>query len=542
MAAWISSCDGGGATDPTSAGSTSGDPASTGSGLGAGGSGAAGSTGAAGGAGAGSVAYPGNAIWLGDGRVLPLYPSGNAYPSTRSIALDSVGPLLRVLSQEGLVLDELEVGEGALFGGFDFDSDDVVDVGIVRTEPTGGTCGNSGVNRTSIDLVSVRMGATVTLSPALDAICWVFPTATYPTDQWTGLTPLFGSGATMFESPYYAITGRLLAWDGQSFTEQASVYYPSTSDYDASYSADKPNAHASGTSFSQYPHVANGLVIERAGEPHAAFFTSSRFVMYRAAAAPGDRLVLDVPYLTGGRTDLVGRNYGLVVHDPATPRLVSLIAGTDTRSMRSDMDTGTLAADVWGAIERHVSVIDLDAGTVSDRFFSYAHDANDGHQYERRIVYPAGGVRRLFEGEAPRLIFNVYEGGKWRIVVTQPGSVNDDVMFPDRFLWDVADVDEDGDLEWFFSPTRDPSDPDVPGYYFTKWRTVVGRMLSDKTLTELQTIEGLIPHLVPAFREASRTTSYGSLYPVLFERRADGGAGVLLRAGASEGVVRVELE
>ncbi len=541
LSTWLAACDDS-VVPPQATSSDSSSSAETSAAGLTGGGGATSTGGGAAGAG-GSVPSPGNAVLLEDGRVLPLYASGTAYEPSRAIALDHAGTAVRILSQEGALLDELEVGDGALFGGFDHDADGVVDVGLVRTEPTGMSCGASALNRTRIDLVSVRTGTIAPLAPSLDAICWTFPGTTYPTDQWSGLTPLFGApGTMMFESPYYATAGRFLSFAGESFTEQASVFYPSTSSYDSTYAADKPNAYGNGASFTQYAHVANGLVVERSGEPHAAFFTSSRFVMYRPAAAPADRLVLDVPYLTGGRVDLVGRNYGLVVHEPSAPHLLSLIAGTDTRSMRDDMDTGTLASDVWGAIERHVSIIELDSGVVSDRFFSYAHDASDSHQYERRIVYPAHGAQPLFSGEAPRLIFNVYEAGKWRVVVTQPGSVDDDVTFPDRFVWDVADVDDDGELEWFISPTRDPSDPDVPGYYFTKWRTVVARLLPDKTMQDQQTIEGLLPHLVPKFREAARTSSYGSLYPVLFERRLDGGSGVLFRAGVGEPVVRVTLD
>ncbi len=37
-----------------------------------------------------------------------------------------------------------------------------------------------------------------------------------------------------------------------------------------------------------------------------------------------------------------------------------------------------------------MTLYDVSTGSVSDRFFSYAHDNSDGNQYEGRVVYPAG--------------------------------------------------------------------------------------------------------------------------------------------------------
>lgn len=72
-----------------------------------------------------------------------------------------------------------------------------------------------------------------------------------------------------------------------------------------------------------------------------------------------------------------------------------------------------------------------------------------------------------------RLAFNVYAGGRWNLHVTVPGATPDALIMLDWFLWDIRDLDADGADEWVLSPTKDRADPDVPGYYFAKWRTVI---------------------------------------------------------------------
>ncbi|MBL8744597.1 MAG: hypothetical protein JNK04_25990, partial [Myxococcales bacterium] len=177
---------------------------------------------------------------------------------------------------------------------------------------------------------------------------------------------------------------------------------------------------------------------------------------------------------------------------------------------------------------------------VDDRFFSYAHDNGDGTQYAGRVVYPDSPFVR---GTTPsRLAFNVYAGGRWRVHITEPGATVDATTLLDWFLWDVRDLDGDGADEWVLSPTKDPTDPDVPGYYFAKWRTVVAHW-SELTLAlePLATHEGAIPWLVPFFRRPDKSTSRSFLYPSLTERQPDGSLSLLLRSSAGE-LVRVPAE
>ncbi len=123
----------------------------------------------------------------------------------------------------------------------------------------------------------------------------------------------------------------------------------------------------------------------------------------------------------------------------------------------------------------------------------------------------------------------MYEGGHWVLHVTAPGTVADAKTFKDLFLWDISDLDGDGSDEWLLSPSRDPSEPDVPGYYFVKWRTQIARFDDAAlTLTVTTEVSGVIPYLLGTFREPQRSTSRGALYPVLVARTSSGRA-LLLR-------------
>ena len=469
-------------------------------------------------AGARTSIAPGNALLLADGTVTPLYPV-TGHTRTRAVAFRHDGEVLRALDEHGEEIWARDVGAGGLFGGFDFDADGFPDVGIARSEDTGAPCGKSTILSTWIDFAQGADGTMHSPVAPLDSICWTFATTTYPTHQWSSLGVMFGAGSPVLAlTPYYATTGWFFVFEDGTFRTLAAFHYPSSSAYDDAYVADRPNAHGTGTSYSMYAHVANGLSVERGGETRLAFFTSARFVEYRVGPLDAAQLVLDLPYLTAGRTDIVGRNYGLVQVDPGDPDRVVLVAGTSVQTVHADLVAGAMVTDPWAGIERHVSIVDLASGSVDDRFFSYAHDAGDGHQYEGRVAYPANAIVRAAGGSS-RLAFNVYEGGHWMLHVTEPGRTADAAVMRDLLLWDIADLDRDGVDEWVLSPVRDPEDPDVSGYYFPKRRLRIARW--DESARELVTLaehDGLVPHLVSAFREPTRTTSAGYLYPALVTR------------------------
>lgn len=517
--------------------------AATGGATNTGASGGGTTTGGQGVGGAGGTAPeppPGNAVVLDDGRVVPLYPVSSPGLGTRAIGFAQGGGLVQAVDEHGAPLWSKDLGAGSLFGGFDFDADGIPDLGLARSEDQGQPCGGLPSLRTWLDVARGRDGELFTLTDKQDALCWTFGGTTYPTTQWTSLGVLFGPGPILATAPYYAQVGRFLSFAGALFDEVGAFTYPSTAAFDADYTADQPNAYGQAQSFVANAHVANGLGFELDGQPVTAFFTSSRVVVYRDAPLASDQLLLDLPFLTGQRTDLAGRNYGLVAPDPLSDHTIVLVAGTGADTVRDDMMSGTMSSDPYGQIERHVTMVDLVGQSLEDRFFSYAHDGGDAFLYEGRVVYPNNPFVPAYAGGFSPIAFNVYEGGRWRLHITGAGITADSLVIPDRFLWDIADLDGDGAAEWVLSPTRDPAEPDVAGYYFPKWRTVLGHWdLDALTLSEGATFEG-IPYLLPTFRTPTRSTSRGSLYPVLTERRSDGTLGVLLQ-GPDGAPVSVDL-
>jgi hypothetical protein len=457
-----------------------------------------------------------NALVRADGSVLPLYPVSAPGMEMPAVGFSWDGTTLRAIDAEERVLWTATPGGGTLFGGFDFDADGWPDLGLAQSAPTGEICGSTPVVDSWLVFVRGATGETAGgPAPARD-ICWTFGTVVYPTSQWIADTVLFGASTPVLAlSPYYATTSWFFTWDGAGWASE-SFYYPSSSSYDATYAADRANAWGTGTSFLANSHVANGLFAEVAGVPRLVFFTSGRVVHYALGPLGAAQLLLDVPFLSGGRTDIAGRNYGLVAVDPGYPDVVVLLAGTTAQTVYADQVSGTMTADPWGGIERHVTVHRLAAGTVDDRFYSYAHDGGDSWQYEGRVVFPAGPfVRTGFAGPS-RLAYTVYSGGHWYLHVSQPGSTADALALRGQFLWDVRDVDRDGVDEWIVSPVELPGDPDVPGYYFPRWRTVLYHWNEAALrLDETAAHDGAIPELTATFRLPARSSSSGFLFPVL---------------------------
>ena len=454
-----------------------------------------------------------NAMLDAGGVLRPLVPvtAGGA----TAVAYERDGEWLHALDPLGETRWSAQVGAGALSGGFDFDADGWPDLVVAHHEEGPVPCGMQTVGSSWLTLWHGVDGQLAGQTPAEDDICWTFGAVTYPTIQWTAGTVLFGPDtSTLLTSPTYASTSSLLSWSGSGFSS-TSLYYPSTASYDATYSADLPNAWGTGTSYLANSHIANGLMMDVAGESRAVLFTSGRVVQYAEAPLDATQLRADRPYLTGGRTDIAGRNYGLVTRDPSVPSRVALLSGTTAYSLHADMVAGAMTFDPWGQIERHVSLFDPASNTVLDRFYSYAHDAGDGHQYEGRVAYPDSPWVRVGPGQPSRLAYSVYEAGHWVLHVSEPGSLGDALALQGSVLWDIRDLDGDGIDEWIVSPSELPGDPDVPGYYFARWQTELWHWDEGSTsLVPVGMYEDGIPALTGAIGRAMARSSMGALYPV----------------------------
>jgi hypothetical protein len=447
-----------------------------------------------------------NAMRDGAG-ILPLYPSHDGSIAFRRGAAD-----VTALREDGSTIWTGAVREGSLFGGFDLDADGVPDFGVAARESAGETCGATAMQNTWLELHAGATGARFAATTKTKDLCWTFGATTYPTQQWTDLGVLFGADSkTIALLPYYASIGQYATWGGASLAYD-ELDYPSTAAFDL-YTAAKTNAYGTGKHTTN-PHVANGLIMTVGAEPRLLFFTSSRVVQYAIGPRSLAQLRVDHPFLTAGRTDLVGRDYGLVARDPGDEGLVLLLSGTSAQTVYSDMVTGKMEADPWGQIERHVTVYDPRTDALDDRFFSYAHDGGDAYKYEGRVVYPDHPFLR--RAGRSRAIYDVYAGGHWWVHVSQPGATADAWTTRGVFVWDVRDLDGDGVDEIVSSTVEDPTDPDVSGYYFPKWRTVLSHLSADETiLVTVKSFDGAIPELIPFFRDPKRTTSYSALYPVL---------------------------
>ncbi len=83
-----------------------------------------------------------------------------------------------------------------------------------------------------------------------------------------------------------------------------------------------PSTDANGLIITSGPPGQDGAVSSR-----TVFFTSSRVVQYALEEFNPKQLLADYPFLTGNRTDIVGRDYGLVAQDPSAPDLVAAVFG-----------------------------------------------------------------------------------------------------------------------------------------------------------------------------------------------------------------------
>jgi hypothetical protein len=176
-----------------------------------------------------------------------------------------------------------------------------------------------------------------------------------------------------------------------------------------------------------------------------------------------------------------------------------------------------------------VTLYDLDADRIEQRFFSAAHDGGDAALYQGRVVYPA------HPWLGSHLVYSVFDGGHWQLHISQAGSTADLLRLPDLFAWDLRDLDGDGVPEVIASPAGD-SPPSPVGAYLPDWRTaILAWDPAVATLRQRRLLDG-IPYLTSGFRESAVQSVDGWLYPVLTGR--EGGALGLFTIDA-DGTVRL---
>lgn len=466
----------------------------------------------------------GNSIVIGS-TVLPAYPVVGS-PTVSAVAFRLSGGQLTAYNESGTQLWAVSTSGTDLFGGFDFNADGWPDPGVRITTATSQLCGGAVVmNETTLHFFSGQTGTLYTpVAPLLDK-CWQFPgTPAYTTAQWTSGTPLWGAGTNqLFLSPYYADTGWYFGFSGGQFTSDGALYYPSISAYDATYTADQPNAWGTGTSYVANSHVANGLITTVSSQKRLVFWTSGRVLQYKISALASDQLLFDKPYLTNGDTSLGGRNYGLTAVDPNVPSRIAMIGGTATAAVWTDLKNGTLGSDGCGGIERHVSLYDAAANTIGDRFYAKAPDTcasnpSQSSNYSNYVVFPPNPWVKRGAGLRSRLAYNVYgTDGRWHLHITNAASntdVTDLYALIDVFLWDIRDVDGDGVEDWLISTTGS-----TPGSYFpNRWTGLYHWDESTLTLPFVKSYANLVPWLESSFKTAtvSNTSRFSGLYPSLY--------------------------
>lgn len=446
-----------------------------------------------------------NAVRLANGPVLPLYRGTGRLP----IAFEAAGETVHAYDAQGERLWSRKIGTGALFGGFDLDGDGIVDFGLAKRRSLNRSCGISVVHDSWLEFYAGTNGRRLGETAPITDIC--HQNLNYATQQWAHNTVLFGKRPGLVAiAPQFATTGWFFYMTPAGI-RQHSYYYPSTPSFEATY---KRAAKAISADGRQQPsevaraHVQNGLILGRKGSERLVFFTTGRVSQFAVAPLSSAQLIADSRFSPG--PTLTGRNYGLVQSNPWNPSRVALIAGASAYSVFADLRDGKIANDLYGGIERHVTLYDSSTNRVLQRFFSKADNATVAQAYNGRVVYPA----HVFVPTGDRteaVAYNVYNGGRWSLHMSRAGSVRDAFRSEDLFLWDVRDLDGDQVPEFITSPTQ----PGV-GAYFPHWTTEIYSLDTETGQLRLrQRLPGAIPYLTEAFREADVTSSSGFLYPAL---------------------------
>ncbi|MCA9013295.1 MAG: hypothetical protein KDB01_26280 [Planctomycetaceae bacterium] len=481
------------------------------------------------------------------GTVRPIYwlraPHNQGASDRSASRIEAVtfvqsGEEVAVYNQNFRPLWKRRCSDGHLVGGFDIDQDGWPDFGLVTEVETKETCGTHAIRRTQMTLYAGNNGQLLWQSEPLDDKCWHLTSTTYPTRQWATQSLLFGTSGAFTALPQYATSGFVSRLTSQTIVK-TRFDYPSVPEFDRDPAA-RESAYLNGVKHVPNSHVANGLFTFVDGEERLVFFTSARVLQYSAGGSDKATLLHDCPFLTADRKDLAGRNYGSVAVDPNDAGRIGLVTGTPVQTVFLDAVAGRRSADSYGGIERHVTLYDLRNNTVQDRFFSAAHDNNDGDMYQNRIAIPAHiFLPTAEESTSPRhsrLVYSVFSDEAWATHISAADSLDDVCVVPNLLVWDIRDLDGDNHVEIIASPTRktdtgnEPAGDDADAY-LPVWETRIYRWNElQQRLDPLASFNDSLPELRPMFREPAVSSSHGALFPVLTVRSADGNLQLVLRS------------
>lgn len=335
----------------------------------------------------------------------------------------------------------------------DFDGDGVTDgifqILVTPANPT--RCGTGLVRTTRLMFVSGARGAVSwPLGPTPD-ICWdgFGTTPPYTTHQWALGTAYIGPTTSSASNdvavlPYYAARGLDLhdsssGWSTVVEGAVSKLIFPSTPEFDQVYDAANPtpcsDPIAGGPCYVSNSHVANAVFVDAASGGGLFVLTSWRAFIYGSDLRPHS----DLTWLSGGRTDNSGRNYGMLENLPGKPGQIVLIGGCGGEISRYSMLTGTPFGGPCGLHHHYEWFSVSDGHIVAHASKYYGYSGTDG-PWEGRIEYPFHAASG-FAGTPGTMVFNLYRNGQWRVVVmTDPSRPESAREFPGWYVWDNIEL------------------------------------------------------------------------------------------------------
>lgn len=321
----------------------------------------------------------------------------------------------------------------------DFTGDGAPDAVFTTLEPIPGrTCGSHPMDSSALVFIDGKSGKTWQPLPPLEDICWSFGSVPpYPTHQWelgsVYIGRLHGDTVAVAAFPYYATEGWVVhhSVDGSWTRDTSPLVFPSTDQYDRVYNAANQTRcsipYAGGSCHVTHSHVPNAVFLDN----ELFVLTSARAFIYRNDGTPSS----DLTWISGGRIDNAGRNYGLVT---SLMTGVDLIGGCTVGNTRALMRTGA-TGNPQCSLHHHYEWFGFGhAQLVSHTARYYGNWGTDG-DWEGRIEYPMRANAPL--AGSPSVVFNLFRSGAWHtVVLNDPSRPDNAVEVGGWYTWDTIQL------------------------------------------------------------------------------------------------------